>query len=42
MKTRLEKIIYYKFVLKDKIKNQQNLYKRIKKKNKNQNNKNIS
>jgi len=42
MKTRLEKIIYYKFVLKDKIKNQQNLYKRIKKKNKNKNNKNIS
>ena len=42
MRTKLEKLIYYKFILKDKIKNQQNLYKRIKKKNRNQNNKNIS
>jgi hypothetical protein len=42
MRTKLEKIIYYKFVLKDKIENQQNLYRRIKKKNKKKNNKNIS
>jgi hypothetical protein len=38
MRTKLIKIIYHKFGLKDKIENKLNFYKKAKKKNKNQNN----